>query len=134
MARDDWREGGGERTLVSALKEVFADLGELVHNELRLAKTELALAIGGAVKAGVWMAVAAVLGFIALLFLLQGVVFGLAGLGLGLGWASLIVGVALVAGAAGAFFYGRSLVKPLAPSRTIQQINSDVAALREQLS
>jgi hypothetical protein len=121
-------------TLVEALKDAFADLRQLVQTELRLAKAELGAALAGGVKAGIWMAVAGVLGLVAVLFLLQAIVFGLAGLGLGVGWASLIVAAVLFAVAAGAFFYGRSLAKPLTPTRTIRQINRDVAALREQLT
>jgi hypothetical protein len=121
-------------TLVEALKDALADLRQLVQAELRLAKAELGAALAGGVKAGIWMAVAGLIGLMAVLFLLQAIVFGLASLGLGVGWASLIVAVILLAVAAGAFFYGRAQVKPLTPTRTIRQVNRDVAALREQLT
>jgi hypothetical protein len=50
------------------------------------------------------------------------------------GWASLIVGAVLGLLAAGAFFYGRSLAGSLTPNRTMQQINRDITAVREQLT
>ena len=128
------RNDAGDLTLVSALKEVFADLKDLLHKEFRLAKAEMRQAVADSVKAGVWMAVAGFLGVLALLLLIQAVVFGIASLGLGVGWASLIVAAVLALAAAGAFFYGRSLAGDLTPNRTMQQINRDITAVREQLT
>jgi hypothetical protein len=127
-------DGRDPHSLVGALKEVFADLKALVQSELRLAKAEMSLAIGGTIKAGAFMAASGLVAFVALIFLLQAAVFGLAALGLGLGWASLVMGVVLALIAAGVFFYGRSLARPLTPERTIRQIDRDLAAVREQLT
>lgn len=129
MAHDD------SLTLVNVLKDLFADLSDLVKKEVRLARAEMTEAVKGGLQAGLWMAVGGVLAFIAALVLLQAIIFGLASLGLGLGWAALIVAVALGALAAGAFFYGRSLTRgSLKPDRALRQINRDVAAVREQLT
>ena len=124
-----------DSALLKALKDLFADVSDLLQKEIRLARAEVTAAISGKVQAGIWMAAAGLLGFIALLLLIQAIVFGIASLGLGVHWASLIVAVVLAAAAAGAFFYGRSLAQePLAPNRTIRQIHEDIGAVREQLT
>ena len=129
MARDD------SLTLVNVLKDLFADLSDLVKKEVRLARAEMTEAVKGGLQAGLWMGVGGVLAFIAALVLLQAIIFGLASLGLGLGWAALSVAVALGALAAIAFFYGRSLAHgSLKPDRALRQINRDMAAVREQLT
>lgn len=131
MANETFRD----LTLVGALKDLFADLSDLVRKEIRLAKAELTDTVKGGLQAGMWMGVAGVLAFVAALLLIQALVFGIASLGVGPGWASLIVAVLLGAGAAGAFFYGRSLARgSLTPTRTLHQLNQDIAAVREQLT
>ena len=127
-------ESHRDPSLVTTLKTVFADLKDLVQKEIRLAKAELGTMVADGLKAGIWMAAAGLLGFVAVLLLIQAAVFGLASLGLGPGWASLIVAVALLVAAAGAFFYGRSLAGSMKPNRTTRQINQDITAVREQLT
>jgi len=124
-----------DSALLKGLKDLFADLADLVKKEVRLARAEVTAAISSAVQAGIWMAAAGLLGLIAALLLIQAIVFGIASLGVGVGWASLIVAVVLAALAAGAFFYGRSLAKgSVAPKRTLRQVNQDIGAVREQLT
>jgi len=103
MAQDAY----SEPSLASTLKELFRDLSDLLGKEIRLARAELTTKLTTKVMSGVWMGVAGLLGFIALLFLLEALVFGIAALGLALHWASLIVALVLAVAAAGAFFYGR---------------------------
>ena len=130
----EYRSADGQN-LVSALKELFADLSDLFRKEIRLAKAEVKQSVSNGLQAGIWMAAAGLLGLIALLVLIQAIVFGLASLGLGVGWASLIVAVVLAAAAAGLFFYGLSLARSAAsPKRTLRQVNQDIAAAREQLT
>jgi hypothetical protein len=122
-------------TLVSALKEVLSDFSDLLKKELRLARAEVTESVKTGLQAGIWMAAAGLLGLVAVLLLLQAIVFGLASLGLGVGWASLIVAVVLVVAAAAAFFYGRSLARDsMRAERTIRQVNRDITAVREQLT
>ena len=129
------RESLDDLTIVSALKDLFADLSDLVKKEVRLARAEVSETISNGLQAGIWMAAAGLLGLIALLVLIEAIIFGLASLGLGPAWASLIVALALAAAAAGAFFYGRSLMRAAAkPKRFVQQMNQDIAAVREQLT
>lgn len=126
---------GREATFVTALRDVFNDLSDLFRKELRLAKAEVKDSISHSLQAGIWMGVAGILGFVAALVLIQAVIFGIASLGLGVHWAALIVAVALGAAAAGAFFYGKSrLPASLTPSRTLNQVNQDITAVREQLT
>jgi len=121
--------------LVGAFKDLFRDLSDLVQKEARLARAEIKEAISSRLQAGVWMAAAGMAGFFALLFLLQAIAFGLAALGLGLGWSCLIVAAALAAAAAGAFLYGRALARgPIAPARALRQVKEDVRTIQEELT
>jgi len=121
--------------LIRTLKDLFADLSDLVRKEVRLARAEVAEAVAGGVHAGIWMAAGGLLALITVLLVVQAIVFGIASLGIGLHWASLIVAAVLAAAAAAAFFYGRSLAKgSLTPRRTLRQINDDIGAVREQLT
>ena len=129
------RDRGEDLALVGAVREAFADASDLFRKEMRLAKAELTHAISSGLRAGVWMAVAGVLGLVAALLLIQAIVFALASLGLGFGWASFVVALALTAVAAGAFFYGRSLARGARkPERTLRQVNRDITAAREQFT
>ena len=124
-----------DQALVSALKDIAADFSDLAKKEVRLAKAEIAKAASNGLQAGIWMAAAGIIGFVAALVLIQALVFGVASLGLGLGWASLLVGLALAAVAGGLFFYGRSLASRAGtPERTLNQVQRDIAAVREQFT
>jgi len=121
--------------LITTLRALAADVSDLLRKEVRLAKAEVTETIAGRVKAGVWMAVAGLLALVAMLLVVQALVFGIASLGVDLHWASLIVAAVLGGLAAGAFFYGRSTANASpTPTRTRRQINADIAAMREQLT
>lgn len=122
-----------DTTLIKALGDLFTDLSDLVRKEVRLARVEMAEAVSSGVQAGVWMAAAGLLAFIVALLLVQAAIFAIASLGLALYWACLIVAAVLAAAAAGAFLYGRSLVRGVTPRRTLKQINRDIGTAREQL-
>jgi hypothetical protein len=81
------------------------------------------------------MLVAALLGFVASLLVIEAIVFALASFGLAIYWACLLVaGVLAVCGAA-AFAYGRSAANEmLVPMRGAGQINEDIRTIREQLT
>jgi len=83
----------------------------------------------------VWMGAAGFLGLIALLLLVQALVFGIASFGLALHWSSLIVAAVFGIGAAIAFYRGRANAQEeLAPTRTINQIKQDIATTKEKLT
>jgi small-conductance mechanosensitive channel len=120
--------------VVRATRDLLTNLSDLFRKELRLAQAEMRQAAVKAAQAGAWMAVAGIAALIVVLLLVQAAIFAIASLGLALHWATLIVAAILAAVAAAAFFYGRSLARDgLAPKRTVNQINRDIATLREQL-
>jgi hypothetical protein len=120
--------------VVQATRDLLTDVSDLFRKELRLAQAEMRQAAVKAAQAGAWMAVAGIAALIVVLLLVQAAIFAIASLGLALPWATLIVAAILAAVAAAAFFYGRSLARDgLAPKRTVNQINRDIATVREQL-
>ncbi len=120
-----------DTTLVSTLKDLYADASDLLRKEMRLAKAELAERVSAGVQAGVWMAAAGVIGLIAFFLVIQAIVFGIASLGLAMHWACLIVAVVLAIIAAALFFYGRSNAREtMRPSRAIEQIEKDMHTVR----
>jgi len=116
------------------LRALLADLADLFEKEFRLAKAEFSRAAKSGVEAGIWMGAAGLLGFVAGLLLIESIVFGLASLGLGIGWACLIMALVLGGAAAGAFFYARALVGAASFKSTFRQFNQNVAAVREHLT
>jgi hypothetical protein len=120
--------------VVQATRDLLTDVSDLFRKELRLAQAEMRQAAVKAAQAGAWMAVAGIAALIVVLLLVQAAIFAIASLGLALPWATLIVAAILAAVAAAAFFYGRSLARDgLAPKRTVNQINRNIATVREQL-
>lgn len=118
-------------SVVAALKDLFADGADLVRKELQLARAEIAEALSAKIEAGIWMSIAAVLGAIAGLLVIQALVFGIASFGIAIHWACLIVAAILVAVAAGCFAFGRTKMRgSLVPERTLAQIDKDLQALR----
>jgi len=115
MALDHLQNSG----LARALTDLLADLAELVQKELQLAKTEITEKISARLRASAWMVAAGVLGMVAVLLIVEAAVFAIASLGLALYWSCLVVAAVLAAGAAAAFYHGRSLTEEeLLPSRT----------------
>src|SRR5882757_10065692 len=92
-----------------AFSDVLADLSDLVHKEIRLAKAEISEKISSRLQASAWMAAGGLVGFVALLLVVQAAVFAIASFGLALHWACLLVAGLVAAGAAAAFFHGRSV-------------------------
>ena len=122
-------------TLTRSLSDVIADLSDLFQKEMRLARAEISAKISTKLQAGVWVGAAGLLGLIALLVLIEALVFGIASFGLALHWSCLIVAAVLGAGAAAAFFRGRANAQEeLTPTRTINQITQDIATTKEKLS
>lgn len=122
-------------TLTRTVSDVVADLADLFQKEMRLAKAELSEKISTKIQAGVWMAVAGVLGLIAGLLVVQALVFGIASFGIAMHWSCLIVAAVFGAGGAFAFLRGRADAREdMTPNRTITQIKRDIAQTKEQLT
>jgi len=131
MAHDRLLNSG----LTRALTDLLSDLADLVRKEIQLAKAEVTEKIASGLRASVWMLAAAVFGLIAALLMVEAAVFAIASFGLALHWSCLLVAAVLAAGAAAAFYHGRSLTEEeLLPSRTAKQITQDIKTAKEQLT
>ena len=122
-------------TLPRALSGAMADFADLVQKELRLARAEIGEKLATKVRAGAWMIVAAMFGFVAILLLMAGLVIWISTLGLSLPAACLLVAAATAVLATVAFYAGRDDAREsLAPERTIYQVNRDIQEAKETLS
>jgi len=122
-------------TLPRALSEVVADLADLFQKELRLAKTEISQKISTKLQASIWFVVAGVLGVLGGLVLIEALVFGIASFGIALHWSCLIVAAILLVAGAVAFFKARAdAAEEMTPTRTVYQVQQDIAIAKEQLT
>lgn len=120
-------ETEGIRPLRDIVREILQDIGQIVHGEIRLAKTELrekATALG---KAAGTLAGAAVTGLLAAACF---VTTGIAALALVMPvWlAALIIGILLAFTAAGAYALARTRmtrIEPM-PERTVQTMKENI--------
>jgi hypothetical protein len=129
MAHESLRDSG----LVRAATDLFADLSDLIQKEIRLARAEIVHRLTLGVRGGVWMAVAGVIGFLAVIFLLEGVVFAIASMDIEFHWACFIVAGALLVIAAAAFISGRSQAEAEFAPRTSRQLGATLRTAKEQL-
>jgi hypothetical protein len=121
--------------LPRVLADVVGDLADLVQKEMRLAKTEISEKLSAKLRAGTWLGVAGGLGAIAAMLVIQGIVFGIATLGIALHWSCLIVAAALAVAGGVAYAKGMSDAREdLTPTRTIRQVKKDIATAKEQLT
>lgn len=121
--------------LPRALSDVMGDLVELVQKEFRLARAEVTDKLSMKIRAGLWVSVAGVLAFVAILAGVQALILGLAsGFHIALHWSCLIVAGLMAALAAVVYAVGRQHAKEdLAPERTIYQVKQDITTVKEQL-
>jgi hypothetical protein len=127
MAHDDFRDV----VLIRTLSELVTDFSDLVQKQLRLARAEISQKINEGLHAAIWMALAVLLGFVAVLLLAEGAALALAKAGLALHWSCFLIAAILAAGAALAFYAGRAgTSKDLSPARSIRQLNEAVRTLR----
>lgn len=129
MASESLRES----VLVRATTDLFADLSDLIQKEIRLARAEITHKLTLGVRGGVFMAVAGVLAFLGLIFVLEGIAFAIAASGLGPYWACFIVAAGLLVAAAGAFIAGRSQTEAEFAPRTTRQFGATLRTAKEQL-
>ena len=129
-------DGLKNSALPRALSEVIADVADLIQKEMRLARTELSEKLSLKIQGGIWRGVAGLLAVIAVLVLIEAVVFGLAAAtGLAMHWSCLIVAGVLAIVAAAAFAKGRAdSQEELVPERSLHQVKEDIAAVKEQFS
>jgi hypothetical protein len=122
-----------ESVIVRAMTDLLADLSDLIQKEARLARAEVTAKLTSRLRGGVWMAVGGLLGLVAALFVLEGVVFALAHAGMPLHWACLLVAAVVAIAAAVAFHAGRSQGDGELAPRTARQFDETLRTVREQL-
>lgn len=126
-------EPHGRASAIDLLASTFSDLADLVQKEIRLARAEATEKIMSGVRASALFAIAGFLGLVALLFVLEGIVFVLAAFGLAMYWSCFVVAVAIAVIAAGLVFYARKRGAGLFPERTVGQVREDIRTAKEQL-
>ena len=127
MTNDSFQKTSAVRLIASA----FSDFADLLRKEIRLARAEMTQNVAATVRAGVWMAVAGLLGLIALLVAVEGVVLLIASFGLALFWSCFAVAAALVVIAAVIYFVARA-GSGLKPRRSLAQLNKSVRTVSER--
>ena len=124
-----------DRSVPTLLSDLAQQASALVQTEVRLLRVELSEKLALMGTGGAEVLAGALCLLAALLILLQALVIALANLGLGPGWASLLVGI--VVAALGAFLVrnGSAQLSPsnLTPTRMQEQISRDLRVAKEQL-
>jgi len=118
-----------------AINDLFTDLSDFLQKEVRLARAELTHKLNVQLYGGLWLALSGFLGIIALLLLIEGVVFAIASAGLALHWSCFLVAAVLAAAAALLFYRGRARMtsEDLTPTRSARQFSEAVSTAKEQL-
>jgi len=125
-------EGRGVMGLVSDLAD---QASTLVRTEFRLLRTEMSEKFDQVKNGTIEVIAGAICLLVALMVLVQALIIALAEMGLGGGWASLLVGVVLAV-------LGYIMVKAgssnmsaanLTPDRTQNQLSQDARAVKEQM-
>lgn len=119
-------DGRPAKSAGQLMKEVTEDLSTLIRKEIELAKQEVGQSVATKVKGVAIIAIVAVLGFFALIFLLLAIRDGLDN-AMGTWLADIVTAVILLAiGAAGAMVAKSKLTEPLKTDLTKQTIKEDV--------
>jgi hypothetical protein len=123
-----------ERSLGELLNSAAHDIGQLMRQELELAKVELREEAGKASKAGAKMGAGAVIGHLALLLASFAAAWGLAEV-MHPAWAFLIVAVVYGIVAAVLFAAGRKQFREMStvPRQTVETLKEDASWAREQV-
>jgi hypothetical protein len=124
-----------DTALLRGLAELFADFSDFVQKEFRLARAEVLHKLSVQLNAGIWLIAAGFMAVLAVLLIIEAIVFAIASAGLALHWSCLVVAAVLALAAAGTFFYARSRLtaEDLAPTRTARQLSEAMTAAKEHL-
>jgi hypothetical protein len=120
-------------TFRGLIGDVIEDATTLVRQELRLAQTEAVEKLAEAQNRMIVLIAGLLLGFCALLILLQAVVAALATV-MAPWLASVIVGLVLVIAAVALIKYGQGDATDLKPRRTIRSLKKDKDMVAENVS
>jgi uncharacterized membrane protein YqjE len=123
----------GDRSAGDVLKDIVANLQEIIRSEVRLARVEIREETGKMVKAGGMLAAGAVIGLYALFFIFLAVVYTLTTY-VSPAAAAAIVGVALAVVAAVLVSTGRGRLKDVSPKpeKTIDSVKENIEWLKGQ--
>jgi apolipoprotein N-acyltransferase len=119
----------------SLLSDALNQMTRLLRGEVALAKAEVTQNIKNAALGIGLLVGAAVLALVALIVLAGALVVALGHL-IGEGWAALLVGILILAGAGLLAMRGLNALKPenLTPSRTVRNVQADAHAIKENVS
>ena len=118
----------GDKSLGELVATATKDLSVLVKQEVALAKSEIKKEVVAAGKGAGLFGGAGLTGLFALIFLSIAAAYGLAGLGLPLGWGFFIVGLLYLIAAAVLAFSGKKKIDQVGPpEKTIETVKDDVA-------
>ena len=121
------------RSIKQILQDIVNHVSDIIRSEVRLAKTEVQQDATHFAKAGRWIAVAAVLVFYAVGFVLLSAVYGLQGV-MPSWLAALLVGVAVGIVAAILYLTGRNKLAhaSLRPDKAIKTLEDNVTWFKRQ--
>jgi hypothetical protein len=124
-----------EPSLGDLFSDLSRDFGQLVRDEVQLAKTEMTEEVRNVARAGGAMGAAAYAAVTAILLMSFAAAWGLAEV-MPIGFAFLVVGLVWAAVGAIAFVYGRQQMKTvnLKPEQTVATIQEDVQWAKQQTS
>jgi Putative Actinobacterial Holin-X, holin superfamily III len=127
MADDRMRDDLRDRPIGELLKQLSQETTTLVRQELELAKAETKAELAKVTDAGKAFGAGAFLGYLAVVLPAFAAAWGLAAV-IPTGFAFLIVGVVLGAGAAIAFLAGRKRLEDFhpVPEETVETLKEDV--------
>lgn len=116
------------------LSTLFGDLGDLMQKEIALAKSEVQHNLMQKIMGSVWMTVAGVTLFVALLTVVGGLVFLIASYGVALHRSAFAVAAGVAIIGLIAMMVGKSkLNADMAPRRSMRQVRRDIATVKEQM-
>ena len=116
------------------LNTLLGDLGDLAQKEIALAKSEIQQSLMQKVSGAVWLGVAGVVFFVALLTLVGGLVFYVESFDIALHLSAFYVALAVAIVGLVAMMIGRSKMRTdLTPTRSMRQVRRDIAIVKEQV-
>lgn len=123
------------RPVSSLFSDLVTQVTTLFRTEMRLLRTELSENFGRVSNGAIEIAAGAALLLAALIVLMLALAHALSELGLGLGWASLIVGLGVAAVGGLLVKRGKDNISTdaLTPDRTARQLSKDVNLAAEEV-
>ena len=125
------------RSVPALISDLATQVTTLMRTEMRLLRAEISEKLGHLAGEAAEVAAGAICMLAALLILLQALVVAVAHIGhMGIGWASLIVGLVVAIIAAVLVRTGTKNIEDmnLTPQRTQEQLKRDAVAAKEQIS